>query len=111
MSRRQRIHFSGAVYHVMARGVNGGAIFIEDRDREEFLADLKRVADQAGAEVIAYCLMGNHFHLAIKVGAIPLRAVMQRLLTGYVLRFNARQRAPSANGALIPSPPQSKSVP
>lgn len=76
----------------MARGVNGGAIFLEDRDREEFLADLSRVAGETGAEVIAYCLMGNHFHLAIKVGAIPLGAVMQRLLTGYVLRFNARHQ-------------------
>jgi REP element-mobilizing transposase RayT len=76
----------------MARGVNGGAIFIEDRDREEFLVDLKRVEDETGAEIIAYCLMGNHFHLAVKVGAIPLGTVMQRVLTGYPLRFNARHQ-------------------
>ncbi|MEQ1919676.1 MAG: transposase [Elusimicrobiota bacterium] len=76
----------------MARGVNGGEIFITDQDRKDFLSDLKCVVDQAGAEIIAYCLMGNHFHLAIKVGAIPLWTVMQRLLTGYVLRFNARHQ-------------------
>ncbi|MDD5305301.1 MAG: transposase [Elusimicrobia bacterium] len=76
----------------MARGVNDGVIFIDDRDREEFLSDLMRVVDQAGAEVIAYCLMGNHFHLAIRVGIIPLGTVMQRVLTGYSLRFNPRHQ-------------------
>ncbi|MBI2385389.1 MAG: transposase [Elusimicrobia bacterium] len=92
MSRRPRIHFQGAVYHALARGVNGGAIYIDDRDRREFLSDLKRIEEETGAEIVAYCLMGNHFHLAVRVGAIPLRVVMQRLLTGYVLRFNARHQ-------------------
>ncbi len=90
MSRRPRIHFQGAVYHAMARGVNDGDIFIDDRDRREFLSDLRRVEEESGAEVIAYCLMGNHFHLAIKVGALPLGNVMLRVMTGYALRFNAR---------------------
>jgi hypothetical protein len=34
--------------------------------------------------------MGNHFHLAIQVARIPLSAIMQRLLTGYVTAFNFR---------------------
>lgn len=74
----------------MARGVDGRAIFSDDRDREGFLQTLNRVESEAGARNIAYCLMGNHFHLAVKVGDVPLSSVMQRALTPYALGFNRR---------------------
>lgn len=90
MGRRPRVHFCGAVYHVMARGVNGCPIYIDDNDRNEFLAILTRIENESGAEVAAYCLMGNHFHLAIKVGLVPLSSIMQRLLSAYSHLFNLR---------------------
>ena len=90
MGRNPRIHFAGAVYHVMARGVDGRDIFIDDLDRTTFLAALTRIEKESTAHVIAYCLMGNHFHLAIKVSQVALSSVMQRILTGYSVRFNAR---------------------
>ncbi len=43
-----------------------------------------------GAQILAYCLMGNHFHLAIKVAAATLGAFMQRLTGGYGAGFNHR---------------------
>ncbi|MCM2303120.1 MAG: transposase [Elusimicrobia bacterium] len=90
MGRRTRIHFNGAVYHVMAKGVDGRTIFVDDHDRRFFLETLERICADSGAEIFAYCLMGNHFHLAIQVSRIPLSAIMQRLLTGYVTAFNFR---------------------
>jgi len=90
MGRRPRIHFNGAVYHVMARGVDGRATFIDDHDRLQFLSALNRICSESSAEVYAYCLMGNHFHLAIQVGPIGLPAIMQRLLTSYATAFNSR---------------------
>lgn len=90
MSRRLRIHFYGAIYHVMSRGVDGREIFADDEDRHRFLAEMERVRRDSGAEILAYCLMGNHFHLAIRVAHIPLSVIMHRLLTAYVQRFNRR---------------------
>lgn len=90
MGRRPRIHFSGAVYHAMNRGVDGRGIFIDDHDRLSFLDMMRRMCAQSSAEVLAYCLMGNHFHLAIQVGPIPLSEIMHRLETGYCTSFNAR---------------------
>ncbi len=90
MGRKPRVHFNGAVYHVMTRGVDGRDIFVDDHDRRIFLGALKRICGESGAEVFAYCLMGNHFHLAIQVGPIGLSAIMQRLLTGYSTAFNSR---------------------
>lgn len=75
----------------MARGVEGSAIFTDDRDRTDFLADMAKVAAQSSAEILAYCLMGNHFHLAVKVGRVSLSSIMQRLMGGHAERFNRRQ--------------------
>lgn len=90
MGRRPRVHFDGAIYHVFSRGVNCQSIFADDQDRRAFLDRLKQVAADASAEILAYCLMGNHFHFAIKVGAVPLSVIMQRLETSYCLQFNYR---------------------
>ena len=40
--------------------------------------------------VHAYCLMKNHFHLQVETPKPNLKEVMQRLLSGYVVRFNLR---------------------
>lgn len=90
MGRRPRIIFPGAVYHVMARGVDGMNVFIDDSERHLFLTTLKRVCADASARVFAYCLMGNHFHIAIQAATIPLSTIMQRLLTRYAAIFNRR---------------------
>jgi len=74
----------------MARGVNGQDIYVDDHDRLAFLAGLEKVRAIASAEILAYCLMGNHFHFAIKVAAVPLSEIMQRLETSYCLQFNHR---------------------
>jgi len=74
----------------MGKGVNGCSIFIDDGDRFAFLNALERIIQQTGATVLAYCLMGNHFHLTIKVESVPLALIMHRLLTGYALTFNSR---------------------
>lgn len=90
MGRKPRIHFDGAIYHVFSRGVNRQNIFIDDQDRRFFLDRLRRICADASAEIIAYCLMSNHFHLAIKVSAVHLAAIMQRLETSYCMQFNLR---------------------
>jgi len=76
----------------MSRGVNGQDIYVDDHDRLAFLEGLKRVVANASAEILAYCLMGNHFHLAIKVSSIPLSVIMQRLETSYCMLFNYRHK-------------------
>lgn len=90
MGRIPRIHFSGAIYHVFSRGVDGRDIYLDDSDRVYFLSVLTRVCSELSVELIAYCLMGNHYHLAVKIRDIPLGVIMHRILTPYALRFNAR---------------------
>lgn len=74
----------------MARGVDGREVFIDDKDRRDFLTTARRLKAETSCSILAYCLMGNHFHFAIKVENTPLSRIMHRLLTTYVLGFNAR---------------------
>ncbi len=90
MPRAPRIHYPGAVYHAMARGVDGRLIFCDDRDYSRFLETLRCVAADSGARIIAYCLMPNHFHSIVKVDGVPLSRLMQRILTRYAITFNLR---------------------
>ena len=74
----------------MARGVNGQSVFGDDSDRRMFLVILRDACAEAASSLLAYCLMGNHFHLALKVRRVPLSAVVQKLLTKYACAYNAR---------------------
>ena len=74
----------------MARGVDGRDIFIDDVDRVAFHDGLIRLSRDLGADILAFCLMGNHFHIAIQIGPVALASIMQRLLTSYSLAFNRR---------------------
>ena len=76
--RRPRIHYPGATYHTMTRGVDGRDTFTDDRDRALFLKALTELKAGSGFSILAYCLMGNHFHLAIKIGQVPLSRILQR---------------------------------
>lgn len=88
--RNPRIHFPGALFHVMARGNEGREIFRDDADRRFFLAKLLDLRDRSGFLIHAYCLMSNHFHLLLEMADISLTNVMHRLLLSYAKRFNWR---------------------
>jgi putative transposase len=90
MPRGPRLDAPGVLHHVMVRGIERSAIFVDDIDRGDFIARLERLCADGGAVVYAWCLMDNHVHLAIRTGARPLATTMRRLLTGYAVSFNRR---------------------
>jgi REP element-mobilizing transposase RayT len=75
-----RVQYAGASYHVMHRGDSREAIFLEDRDRERLLETLGEACQKMAWEVRAYCLMGNHFHLAVETPQPNLVAGMRWFL-------------------------------
>jgi hypothetical protein len=48
MARALRIEYAGAVYHAMARGNQGRAIFQDDQDRSCFLETLGEACEKMG---------------------------------------------------------------
>ncbi|MDX6769376.1 MAG: transposase [Elusimicrobiota bacterium] len=92
MPRKSRHHRVDSVFHIVSRGVDRQPIFLTDRDRETFLTMLDPQLAHAGARMLAYCLMPNHFHLLIGTGATPLGRPLQAALTAYSVRFNKLYR-------------------
>ena len=90
MPRKPRIHYPGAVYHVMLRGNAGQDIFFESPDRFRFFLLLQRAVERYGCRVHAYCLMDNHLHLAIQVGDNPLSIIMQNISFRYTQYVNRK---------------------
>ncbi len=110
MPKRNRIKIYGAdnYYHIYNRGVNKTDIFREPEDYFYFLSLFKRylsdedLRDSSGrpytkfddeVELIAFCLMQNHFHLLCflkePTGIVKL---MQGMLTAYSMYFNKKYR-------------------
>jgi REP element-mobilizing transposase RayT len=90
MPRHARQLAGTGVYHVMLRGVNRDAVFLEDEDRERFLTCLCRTKEASGCVVLAYCLMTNHVHLVLQTPGEPISVVMKRLGVRYVGWFNRK---------------------
>lgn len=75
LARTARLKSSTDIYHVILRGINRQQIFYEEEDYDYFIGLLERFRDISHYEIYAYCLMGNHIHLLIKVQETKLLGV------------------------------------
>jgi putative transposase len=90
MSRPLRLEFADAVYHVTSRGDRREPIYRDDADRTACLEVIAQAMDRFDAQVLAYCLMGNHYHLVIHTRAANLSRLMRHINGVYTQRFNRR---------------------
>ncbi|MHB8860644.1 MAG: transposase [Minisyncoccota bacterium] len=111
----------GEFYHIYNRGTEKRNIFMSRSDRNRFLTllylanqsdptDLKLqgstllelVGQRTGTplvEIVAYCLMPNHFHLLIReLEEGGISKFMQKITTGYTMYFNRKN---DRNGSLF----------
>ena len=74
----------GRYYHIFNRGINRENIFFEERNYHYFL-DLYAKYIEPIAETYAYCLLGNHFHLLVRIRTEEEQKTFQVLKTWKVL--------------------------
>jgi putative transposase len=74
----------------MARGNERRQIYLDDEDRERFLDLLTKTVRRCEWDCLAYCLMGNHYHLVVRTPLPNLSRGMRLLNGGYASRVNAR---------------------
>jgi REP element-mobilizing transposase RayT len=91
MPRKPRLHLPGGLYHVILRGNDRQDIFFEDEDRLAFYRLLEEGVRRFGYRVHAFCLMGNHVHLALQMGSQPLSKGLQNLSLRYTRYINRRR--------------------
>lgn len=103
-----RVDSPDSFYHVYARGASKQAIFLDPADYQFFINLFARYLSQKPSlsnsgiqyphfaghlELLAYCLMRNHFHLLIyqhEQGS--LAACMRSLMTSYSRYFNSKYK-------------------
>lgn len=107
-----KTYVEGGYYHIYNRGVEKRRIFFDRGDYNTFLHYLSlyltpideirkekpllrlnivknNLSDEV--ELLAYCLMPNHFHLLVKQKAIDgITRLMRQITTGYSMYFNKR---------------------
>src|SRR5512137_1799867 len=54
MARKLRVQYPGAIYHVMNRGDRREAVFVDDEDRELFLATLSEACQKTDWQMHAW---------------------------------------------------------
>ena len=65
MPRRARKYIPGLPYHVVQRGNNREACFVESENYQFYLDLWKVCSKRYGVAVHAYCLMTNHIHFLV----------------------------------------------
>ena len=88
MARKPRIEFAGACYHVLNRGNHRRDLFETAGAAQAFTDCLGEACDRMGWHVHAYCLMRNHYHLALETPRGNLVSGVHWLQSTFGNRFN-----------------------
>lgn len=90
MPRAPRILIEGGLYHVYNRFARGEEVFANPEEAIEFLDLLRELKQRDDLQVLAWCLLSNHFHLAVRTAVVPLSRTMRTLQGGFAKAFNRR---------------------
>ena len=78
-------------YHVYNRGCNKEDIFFNDSDFQKLLHKMKNAKFSYGIEILAYCLLPNHYHfLLYQSSDIPISKWLKVIFSGYVQYINRK---------------------
>ncbi len=91
MPRRVTKAFPTECYHIFNRGALKNFLFETDEQFEHFLYLLRYHGEKCNITILAYCLMGNHFHLVVRVEANgDVSKFIKLVCSRYSARWNRR---------------------
>lgn len=98
MPRSLRIEYPGAIYHILNRGNYRRSVFLTETSKNSFERILFNTCERYNWVLHAFCIMNNHYHLAIETMNENLSLGMQWLQSTFANRFN---RLHKVNGHLF----------
>ena len=90
MSRQPREYSPSGIYHIMSRGINKMAIFVDTYDRLRYIDILLQVKKKISYDLYAFCLMSNHNHLLLKEANTNISKIMASINIRYSMYFNRK---------------------
>ena len=88
----RRWHVPGLIYHIIIRGNNRQAVFLEEEDYRRYLSYLYHYKRKYCFKIFAFCLMTNHVHLLIKVYSVRISKIMQSLTISHTKHYHFKYR-------------------
>jgi REP element-mobilizing transposase RayT len=92
MPRKARLDVPGTLHHIIIRGIERRRIVSDDRDRDNFVSRIGKIALETETSIYAWALMTNHAHILLRSGPYGLPKYMRRLLSGYAVWYNRRHQ-------------------
>ena len=92
MGRRPRILLAGGIYHVYNRVSRGEHVFRDEGEVDRFEALLAATKKRDDFQILAWCVMSNHYHLAIRMGEVSLSRSMGYIQHRFSQSYNGRHR-------------------
>lgn len=90
MPHRDLTFQPGHHYHLYNRGNDRHLIFFEQENYLYFLRLVRRHLIEQTLDVLAYCLMPNHYHLLVQCKTHEVSGAMMRLSVAYTKAMNRR---------------------
>lgn len=90
MSRPIRFLGAGLIYHVMARGNNKMALFLDEIDHHRLFDILTKVLHDFEVDCWSNCAMPNHYHLVLRTRQPNLSSAMRQLNGTFAQWWNRR---------------------
>lgn len=83
--------FHAGIYHVGSHGSDDRSLFLSDEERRLFLTKLGQLVDRFELGLVAYTLMGNHYHVLLRIADARVSRALQQLHTWYSRLHNQRR--------------------
>ncbi len=90
--RRARVTYEGAYHHGINRGHDGKKIFAATKEKDKFLELLKETSKTNRIRIFAYCLMDNHYHLALENSSGKMSLFFKQLNGQYATWYRQRNK-------------------
>lgn len=90
MARRPRLTYPGAIHHVMSRGNRKSKIFVDDRDRLDFIELLSAARERFNVLWRSFVLMNTHYHLEVETPEGNISKAMRYINGVFTQRWNRR---------------------
>ena len=84
--------FVEGIYHVAAHGSDTRRLFLSSRDRTAFLQRLALVVERFKLGLVAYALLGTHYHAVFTTPGGGISNALQQLHTWYSRLHNHHRR-------------------
>jgi REP element-mobilizing transposase RayT len=85
-----RLESPGSLVHIMAHSFEEKPLFVDDKDKSEFISRFEKALVKSGYICYTWALMDNHYHLFLRTSEKPMSKLMRGLNGGYAVYYNKR---------------------